>query len=83
MGSGSGHAAPGPVPARQAKPGKRDYSALQGGLVVLAGCAMLVGLSFAVMVALTGPNGWLTRAANTALLGDSGAAVTAYAMQGQ
>jgi hypothetical protein len=45
----------------------RDYGPLQGAVVVVVGSALFIGLAFGAMVALTGPNGWATRAANTAL----------------
>jgi hypothetical protein len=44
----------------------------------MVGCALIVGLAFGAMVVLTGPDGWITKAANTALLGDSSAMMTAY-----
>lgn len=85
MGFGFGHASHHPVVAsrRDAKREPRSYSAFQGACVVMAGCALVVGLSFIAMVALTGPDGWLTKAANTALLGDSSAVMTAYTEQGR
>ncbi len=84
MGFGFGHASHIPASTHDSDRRKCEYSALQGAFVVMAGCALIVGLTFGAMVALTGPDGWITKAANTALLGDSGAVLTAYSSsQGQ
>ena len=84
MGFGFGDASHIPAPSRDNARRKCEYSALQGAFVVMAGCALIVGLTFGAMVALTGPDGWITKAANTALLGDSGVVLTAYTpSQGQ
>jgi hypothetical protein len=82
MGFGFGHASHLPVPPSERDHVKR-YSAFHGALVVIAGCAMLIGLSFGAMVLLTGPDGWITKAANTAMANDSGTVLTAYTIGGQ
>jgi hypothetical protein len=84
MGFGFGHTSHIQPPSRDSGLSERrkcEYSAMQGAFVVMVGCALIVGLAFGAMVALTGPDGWITRAANTALLGDSSAVLTAYASE--
>jgi hypothetical protein len=80
MGFGFGHASHlSRQPRPSSEPGQRSYSALHGALVVAVGGALIVALAFGAMLALTGPDGWLTKAANTALRGDaSGVVLTAY-----
>lgn len=43
---------------------------LRGVAVMVLGCAALVGLAFGAMVLLTSPDGWVTKAANSALSGE-------------
>ena len=45
------------------------WSALQGVVVVMGGLAVICTLAFSAMSSLVGPNGWITRAANTAYAG--------------
>jgi hypothetical protein len=79
MGFGFGHASHHPVAAsRNVERRPRDYSAFQGACVVMAGCAVLAALVIGGMVAMTGPDGWITKAANTAVMGDSNVAMTTY-----
>jgi hypothetical protein len=44
---------------------------LRAALVMVLGCCALVGLAFGAMVVLTSPDGWLTKAANSAMAGES------------
>jgi hypothetical protein len=43
---------------------------IRGALVVVLGSAALVGLAFAAMVVLTSPEGWATKAAQSAMSGE-------------
>jgi hypothetical protein len=43
---------------------------LRGAVIMLLGCAALVGLAFGAMVLLTSPDGWVTKAANNAIAGE-------------
>ncbi len=42
----------------------------RGAIVMVAGALMLVGLAFGGMLLLTSPNGWVTKAANSAIAGE-------------
>jgi hypothetical protein len=82
MGFGFGHAGHFAAGARSVSKNssassKQDYCALQGALVLVAGCSMLVGLGFGAFVVLAGPDGWISRAANTAV-SEGPAVLTAY-----
>ena len=44
---------------------------LRAALVMILGCCALVGFAFGAMVVLTSPDGWLTKAANSAIAGES------------
>lgn len=44
---------------------------LRGAIVVVLGAVALVGMAFGAMVVLTSPDGWVTKAANTAISGES------------
>jgi hypothetical protein len=44
---------------------------LRGALIVLFGAVALVGISYGVMVALTSPDGWIARAAGSAIRGEN------------
>jgi hypothetical protein len=82
MGFGFGHAPHHPVAtSHDAERRRCEYSALQGALVVVIGAALLIGLSFGAMATLAGPDGWITKAANTAVMGDSNVVMTAYAVE--
>jgi hypothetical protein len=55
------------------RPGKFEIGDHARGVIVLViGVLMLVGLAFGGMVALTSPEGWVTKAANSAM-SDEGA----------
>ncbi len=82
MGFGFGHSSNIPARPRDSERRQCELNALQGAFVVMAGCSLVVGLAFGAMVVLTGPDGWITKAANTALLGDGGATLTTYASEG-
>ncbi len=43
---------------------------VRGALVVVVGSAALVGLAWGAMMVLTSPDGWVTKAANSALSED-------------
>ena len=43
---------------------------VRGALIVVAGSIALVGLAWGAMVVLTSPDGWVTKAANSALSED-------------
>lgn len=43
---------------------------LRGALIMIFGSVALVGLAWAVMVAVTSPEGWVTKAAGTAMSGE-------------
>lgn len=45
------------------------WSAFQGVVVVVGGLTVICFLAFSAMSSLVGPNGWITRAANTAYAG--------------
>ncbi|MBI1359687.1 MAG: hypothetical protein GC155_05315 [Alphaproteobacteria bacterium] len=79
MGFGFGHASHLPTAhPRQDDRHPHEYGPIQGACVVLAGSALIVGLAFGAMLALTGPDGWITKATRTVMLGDTGAVMTAY-----
>ena len=42
----------------------------RGALIVVLGSAAIVGLAFAAMVVLTSPDGWVTKATNSAYAGE-------------
>jgi len=44
---------------------------LRGAMIVLAGSIALIGLAWGAMMVLTSPDGWVTKAANTAVSGDT------------
>jgi hypothetical protein len=44
---------------------------LRAALIMILGCCALVGFAFGAMVVLTSPDGWLTKAANSAIAGES------------
>jgi hypothetical protein len=44
---------------------------LRAALIMILGCCALVGFAFGAMVVLTSPDGWLTKAANSAMAGES------------
>ena len=44
---------------------------IRGAMVVVLGSAALVGLAFGAMVVLTSPDGWATKAAQSAVSGES------------
>ena len=44
---------------------------IRGALIVVLGSAALVGLAFGAMVMLTSPDGWATKAARSAMSGES------------
>lgn len=43
---------------------------VRGALAVVAGSAALVGLAWGAMLVLTSPDGWVTKAANSAISDD-------------
>jgi hypothetical protein len=43
---------------------------VRGVAIMVLGCAALVGLAFGAMVLLTSPDGWVTKAANSAISGE-------------
>lgn len=43
---------------------------VRGALIVALGAVGLIGLSWGMMVVLTSPNGWVTKAANSAIAGE-------------
>jgi hypothetical protein len=43
---------------------------LRGAVIVALGSAALIGLAWGAMVVLTSPEGWVTKAANSAISGD-------------
>jgi hypothetical protein len=49
---------------------------LRGAVIMLLGCAALVGLAFGAMVLLTSPDGWVTKAANSAISGEQASLVS-------
>ena len=49
---------------------------IRGALVVVLGSAALVGLAFGAMVVLTAPDGWVTKAAKSAMSGEPTALVS-------
>jgi len=49
---------------------------LRGAAIMLLGCAALVGLAFGAMVLLTSPDGWVMKAANSAMAGEQPALVS-------
>jgi len=42
----------------------------RGALVVVVGSVALVGLAWGAMIVLTSPDGWVTKAANSAVTGE-------------
>jgi hypothetical protein len=54
---------------------------LRGILIVVVGSLALVGVAYGVMVTLTGPDGWATRMASSAVAGD--ATLTSYGSEAQ
>jgi hypothetical protein len=44
---------------------------LRGAMIVVAGSVALIGLAWGAMTVLTSPDGWVTKAANTAVSGDT------------
>jgi hypothetical protein len=50
---------------------------LRGVVVMIGGAVALVGLAFGAMVMFTSPDGWLTKAANSASASESGDAQVA------
>jgi hypothetical protein len=44
---------------------------LRGALIVLFGAVALVGISYGVMVAITSPDGWIAKAAGSAIRGEN------------
>jgi hypothetical protein len=44
---------------------------LRGAMIVVAGSVALIGLAWGAMMALTSPDGWVTKVANTAVSGDT------------
>ena len=61
---------------------RRGWNALQGAAVVLAGSGVIVALAFGAMMTLTGPDGWITKAANTTVNGGE-VVLTAFAEEGR
>lgn len=59
-------------PESQARDGKPFHLSenVRGVVIVAVGSLALVGLAYGAMVALTGPNGWATKMANTAVTED-------------
>lgn len=53
---------------------------IRGMLIVALGAAGLIGLAWGVMMVLTSPDGWVTKAANSAVSGGS-AQVVAYGQE--
>ncbi len=49
---------------------------LRAALVMILGCCTLVGLAFGAMVVLTSPDGWLTKAANSAMASEPAELIT-------
>jgi hypothetical protein len=49
---------------------------LRAALIMILGCCALVGFAFGAMVVLTSPDGWLTKAANSAIAGESAEVVS-------
>jgi len=43
---------------------------MRGVVVMVLGCVALVGLAFGAMVVLTSPEGWVTKAASSAVSGE-------------
>jgi hypothetical protein len=43
---------------------------VRGVVVMMLGCAALVGLAFGAMMVLTSPDGWVTKAPNSAVSGE-------------
>lgn len=44
---------------------------LRGAMIVVIGSVALIGLAWGAMIMLTSPEGWVTKAANTAVSGDA------------
>ena len=44
---------------------------LRGAAIVALGALGLIGLAWGVMMVLTAPDGWVTKAANSALFGEN------------
>lgn len=51
---------------------------VRGVMIVVIGSIALVGAAYGVMTAITGPDGWATRVANSAMAGESTAEATSY-----
>jgi hypothetical protein len=49
---------------------------LRGAAIMLVGCVALVGLAFGAMVLLTSPDGWVAKAASSALAGEQASLVS-------
>jgi hypothetical protein len=49
---------------------------VRGAVIMVLGCAALVGLAFGAMLLLTSPDGWVTKAANSAISGEQAALVS-------
>ena len=45
---------------------------VRGALIVVVGSAALVGLAWGAMMMLTSPDGWVMKAANSAVTGEGG-----------
>ena len=48
----------------------------RGAVIMVLGCAALVGLAFGAMVLLTSPDSWVAKAANSAIAGEQPALVS-------
>jgi hypothetical protein len=59
-------------PASQARDGKLFQMSenVRGVVIVVVGSVALVAIAYGAMIALTGPNGWATKMANTAVTED-------------
>ncbi|HEX5008372.1 MAG TPA: hypothetical protein VFV70_14755, partial [Hyphomonadaceae bacterium] len=49
---------------------------VRGAVIMLLGCVVLVGLAFGAMILLTSPDGWVAKAANSAMAGEQPALVS-------
>jgi len=49
---------------------------IRGAAIVVLGAAALVGLAWGAMMVLTSPEGWVTKAANSALAGEDAQVVS-------
>jgi hypothetical protein len=49
-----------------------------GALIMITGSIALVVVTWGVMVAVTSPQGWVTKAANTVIAGEAATVLTSY-----